>query len=291
MSGGGYKNYGVGGSGSGGGGSSVGYQSTGGGDASSDFSRISHTIGNNIQKISQNISSMQRMVNQLGTPQDSDQLRSQLHQLQHYTNQLAKDTNAHLKEISALPSSLNDSDRKQKRMLRDRLTNDFSEVLKNFQVIQRTAAQKEKESVIRARAASRHSDEDGSSGTLIDLHGSSAAMKSSGQLQQQTQIQMEEEVDLEELREREKSIRKIESDIVDVNQIFKDLATMIHAQGEVIDSIESNVESATIQVQEGATQIAKARDYQAAKRRKTCILAVFLASILFFIIFMIWLAK
>lgn len=80
MSGGGYKSYGVGGSGSGsgGGGSSAGYQSTGGGDASSDFSRISHTIGNNIQKISQNISSMQRMVNQLGTPQDSDQLRNQL---------------------------------------------------------------------------------------------------------------------------------------------------------------------------------------------------------------------
>ncbi len=43
---------------------------------------------------------------------------------------------------------------KQRRMLRERLTNDFSEALKNFQVIQRTAAQKEKESVIRARANS-----------------------------------------------------------------------------------------------------------------------------------------
>jgi len=39
-------------------------------------------------------------------------------------------------------------------MLRERLTNEFSEALKNFQVIQRTAAQKEKESVIRARANS-----------------------------------------------------------------------------------------------------------------------------------------
>src|SRR5688572_23826405 len=144
-------------------------------------------------------------------------------------------------------------------MLRDRLTNDFSEVLKNFQVIQRIAAQKEKESVIRARAASRHSDEDGSSGTLIDRHGSSAEMKSSGQLQQQTRTQMEEEVDLEELQE---SIRKIESYFVDFNQICEDLVTMIHAQGEVIDSVESNVESPTIQAQEGAIQIAKARDYQ-----------------------------
>ena len=78
----------------------------------------------------------------------------------------------------------------------------------------------------------------------------------------QTQLQMEEEVDLEDLREREQSIRKIESDIVDVNQIFKDLATMVHAQGEVIDSIEANVESAAIQVQEGASQLSKARDYQ-----------------------------
>lgn len=60
-----YKNYG-------------GYQSKGGGDASNDFSRISQTIATNVQKISQNVSSMQRMVNQLGTIQDSEQLRAQL---------------------------------------------------------------------------------------------------------------------------------------------------------------------------------------------------------------------
>lgn len=90
---------------------------------------------------------------------------------------------------------------------------------------------------------------------MIDLH---PTAKSSAQVQ----LQMEEEVDLEELREREQSIKKIESDIVDVNQIFKDLATMVHTQGEMIDSIEANVESAAIQVQEGGTQISKARDYQ-----------------------------
>lgn len=147
-------------------------------------------------------------------------------------------------------------------MQRDRLTSDFSDVLRNFQVIQRTAAQKEKESVLRARAASHTKQEDGPS-ALIDLDGTlSYQQHQRPQQQTQSQIQMEEEVDVEELREREKSIRKIESDIVDVNQIFKDLATMVHAQGEVIDSIEANVESATIQVSEGASQIAKAREYQ-----------------------------
>ncbi|CAG2182093.1 unnamed protein product, partial [Oppiella nova] len=76
------------------------------------------------------------------------------HEVQHYTNQLAKDTNNNLKELAQLPQPTNVSEQKQRRMLRERLTNDFSEALKNFQVIQRTAASKEKESVIRVRTNS-----------------------------------------------------------------------------------------------------------------------------------------
>lgn len=63
------------------------------------------------------------------------------------------------------------------------------------------------------------------------------------------------------LREREQAIRKIESDIVEVNQIFKDLASMVHEQGETIDSIEANIESAGIQIHEGTQQLVKASDY------------------------------
>ena len=40
------------------------------------------------------------------------------------------------------------------RMQRDRLTDEFSTALKNFQTIQRTAAEKERASVARARAQS-----------------------------------------------------------------------------------------------------------------------------------------
>lgn len=74
-------------------------------------------------------------------------------------------------------------------------------------------------------------------------------------------LQIEEEVDIEMLQEREQAIRKIESDIVEVNQIFKDLATMVHEQGEVIDSIEANIETATVQIHEGTNQLIKASDY------------------------------
>lgn len=39
-------------------------------------------------------------------------------------------------------------------MQRERLTEQFSDVLKNFQTVQRTAAEKERASISRARAAS-----------------------------------------------------------------------------------------------------------------------------------------
>lgn len=97
-------------------------------------------------------------------------------------------------------------------------------------------------------------DDEPAGPNLIDLQSPSAQL--------QATLQMEEEVDINALQEREHAIRKIETDIVEVNQIFKDLATMVHEQGEVIDSIEANVETASIQVNEGAGQIAKAREYQ-----------------------------
>lgn len=76
--------------------------------------------------------------------------------MQHYTNQLAKDTNEHLKDLSTMFQNLGlpSSEQRQYKILKERLTNDFSEALRNFQTTQRQAAQKERESVMRARAHS-----------------------------------------------------------------------------------------------------------------------------------------
>ncbi|XP_076329328.1 syntaxin-7-like [Tachypleus tridentatus] len=238
-----------------------------------EFNRLSQVIGTNIQKITQNVSSVQKMVNQIGTTQDSESLRSQLHQVQNYTNQLAKDTHQHLRELTSLDQSSSQSDQRQNKFLKEKLTNNFTEALKNFQAVQRLAAQKEKESVMRARAHSGLRGDpfsDGPPGTgtaLIDL---------ASPTQSQKVLQMEEEVDIELLREREQAVKKLESDIQDVNQIFKDLASLVHEQGDIIDSIEANVESSAIQVEQGTQQLSKARQHQAAARRKACYIVIIL---------------
>ena len=84
--------------------------------------------------------------------------------------------------------------------------------------------------------------------------------------QRQAQVAMEQDVDIAQLRERESALRRLENDIVDVNMIFKDLAMMVHDQGEVIDSIESNVENVQIRVHEANNHLESAKKSQVIRQ-------------------------
>jgi len=160
---------------------------------------------------------MQRMITQIGTPQDTQQLQNQLHQIQHYTGQLAKDTSKQLKELNGYPPE-QALDPRQWKLQRERLQADFTKALDNFQRAQRAAAQKEKDVIKKYKNQGVPPGEEGGS-NLIDIEG-----------QSRTQMVMEEEQNLEYLHERERSIAQLEADIGDVNQIFKDLAAMVHDQ-------------------------------------------------------------
>ncbi|GAB0181287.1 hypothetical protein GRJ2_000594000 [Grus japonensis] len=53
-----------------------------------------------------------------------------------------------------------------------------------------------------------------------------------------------------------------QSDMLDVNEIIKDLASMVHEQGDAIDSIEANIETASSNVESANEQLAKASQHQ-----------------------------
>uniref|UniRef100_A0A8C5RSC7 Syntaxin-7 n=1 Tax=Laticauda laticaudata TaxID=8630 RepID=A0A8C5RSC7_LATLA len=189
-------------------------------------------------------------------------------QKQQYTNQLAKETDKYIKQFGSLPSI---SEQRQRRIQKDRLVNEFTTALTNFQRVQRQAAEKEREFVARVRASSRVSggatEESYREGTLV-----------SWDSQPQTQVLDEEitEDDLRLIEERESAIRQLESDILDINEIFKDLGMMIHEQGDVIDSIEANVETAEVHVQQANQQLSRASEYQRKSRKKICIIILIL---------------
>lgn len=235
-----------------------------------EFSRLSAQIGANIELLSKNVLTMQRLVNQPSN-------QAQLLKLQHTTNLLARDTNNLIKDLTQLPIAANPSERRQRNFMRDRLTNEFSEALQNFQVVQR-AIKAVKPIPGRSQAPTATSTTD-QSDVLIDI------------AQQQEQDQQQPTLNLEEIREREESVRKLESDIVEVNTIFKDLASMIHSQGETVDSIESSIFRATEEVTHGAAEIARARDYADKTRRKKFYLAMIFFIIMFIVLLIVYVNK
>ncbi|OXB61869.1 hypothetical protein ASZ78_004575 [Callipepla squamata] len=253
-----------------------------------DFGGIIQTCSANVQRIAQYTAQIRNLMSQLGTKQDSSKLQENLQQLQHSANCLAKETNEYLKELGSLPLPLSASEQRQQRLQKERLMNDFSAALNNFQAVQRQVSEKEKETVARARAGSRISADERfreeqlvsfdrllsiKTFTLIDssLFVGDETMfffpsLPSGEDWSQMQSQEEDvaitEQDLELIKERETAIRQLEADILDVNQIFKDLAMMIHDQGDMIDSIEANVESAEVHVERASEQLQRAAYYQ-----------------------------
>eukprot|EP00795_Rhopilema_esculentum_P007869 gene7869-13747_t len=92
-------------------------------------------------------------------------------------------------------------------------------------------------------------------------------------VEQQAQLHAEEQ-ELEAIKERENRFRQIETDILDVNEIFRDLAVIIHEQGDSIDSIEGNVEQAVVHVRDANVQLQRAKDYQKSARKRLCIICI-----------------
>ncbi|XP_045509803.1 syntaxin-7 [Colias croceus] len=247
-------------------------------DVNDNFQSLSQTIASNIKKISHNVSSMSKMVNQLQTPQDSQELRKQLRQIQNYTQKLAKDTSSMIMDLMKMQT-----DQPANKLTRDRLSDEYMATLNAFQATQRAAAQKTKEDVRKVKAQNINIGAPfatGSNRELVEMGDTN--------VRKQEQLTMQSEREMLELEQREKDIKQLESDIMDVNQIFKELGAMIHDQGAVVDSIESNVEYASQNVESGVQELHQAANYKNKLRKKKVYLALILIVIISIILIIIF---
>lgn len=108
------------------------------------------------------------------------------------------------------------------------------------------------------------------------------------QLQQEYQPQLAEqgEVDFQEnlIIEREGEIRQIEQSVGELNELFRDVAHIVREQGDILDTIDVNVEN-TLQDTRGAdVELRSASRYQKAARNKACCLLLILAMVLVIIV-------
>lgn len=149
-----------------------------------------------------------------------------------------------------------------------------------FQVLQRQAIEKQRASATAARTALEQEEANA---------GSSPTAGGQQQLQQQQQeprLAEQSEVDFQEtlIIERESEIRNIEQSVGELNELFRDVAHMVHEQGQSLDIISDNVTQTRDDTRNADQQLRTASRHQKSARGKACCLLLILVVVLTVII-------
>ena len=102
------------------------------------------------------------------------------------------------------------------------------------------------------------------------------SLEEEGLLSNQARLQqlqsLENEINYNEnlIAEREEGMKDIETAILEVNEIFRDLGTLVNDQQSLLDNIEANIESTAVRTAEGTQQLSQANRSQKSARNCKC---------------------
>nr|GLL44132.1 syntaxin-related protein KNOLLE [Ipomoea trifida] len=89
---------------------------------------------------------------------------------------------------------------------------------------------------------------------------------------------------VEEIQDRHEGAKEIERSLLELHQIFLDMAVMVETQGEQLDDIHHHVINASQYVNDGAKNLKTARTYQKSSRKWMCIGIILLLIIILVIV-------
>ncbi|TID15604.1 putative snare domain protein [Venturia nashicola] len=240
-----------------------------------EFTRYTGELADKIFSLTSNVSGLSTQVGLLGTKRETERVRERVRDMIDEGNTKFKEVGEGLKKVIAWEDV-----GPAQRFTQSKLNREFQASLREFQHLQRTALEKERASAAAGRAAL---DADASSPTAQS--GSGFGRQQQQELEQ-LRLASQDEVDFQEslIIERESEIRNIEQSVGELNELFRDVATMVHEQGEQLDIISENVENVRLDTRTADSELRTASRHQANARNKACCLLMILAIVLTVII-------
>uniref|UniRef100_A0A2K6FTW1 t-SNARE domain containing 1 n=1 Tax=Propithecus coquereli TaxID=379532 RepID=A0A2K6FTW1_PROCO len=207
-----------------------------------DLQELFQETSANVFRINSSVTSLERSLRSLGTPSDTQELRDSLHTTQQETNRTIAASAGTMKQMSELlhgscPLHLLFA---QERLQLDRLKTQLADALQRYGVVQKKIAEKSRALLPTAQRGGKQSPQV----PFVELANDEKIFNggdSVWQSQEQALLPDITEEDLEAIRLREEAILQMESDLLDVNQIIKDLASMVSEQGEAIGGYHSSL--------------------------------------------------
>ena len=162
-----------------------------------------------------------------------------------------------------------------------KLSREFQASGTEFQSIQRLALEKQ-----RASASATRNTLESVDASNLPRYSDDPHQQSQVQEQEQLRLASQDEVDFQEslIVERESEIRNIEQSVGELNELFRDVAHIVHEQGGQLDTIEVNVQNTSTDTRAADLELRSADRYQRNARGKACCLLLILAVVLTIII-------
>jgi len=219
---------------------------------------------------------MNRLVQQLGTNKDTEDLRQQLRNMRKETTNLSRQTKDSIQLLGS--SGYQNSDW---RIQQERLRKDFEMQLKRLQEVNTRSIEMEKAFVAKAKSGDHYNDYDNAPDCSISLiHDPDEEQQSliHADVERQHHVRMDNMIQFNEnlIAERDEDVRQIEQDVLEINEIFRDLSVMVSDQGDKIDNIYSHIETSVENTGAAEQELGKAFDSQKKARKRTCLLVAIL---------------
>jgi len=254
-----------------------------GGEDDKRFTALADRISLQVFRINSNTAGIESLVKQLGSKHDNPALRSKLSNLTEATKELVKSSTEDIRQLAAYDLSGQDHPTRQRKMKQAKISRDFQSAILSYQGAAKSSAEKQRQYVERAKAAIDQGDSSGAGLALSPGDTSSGLPQQHQQQQQQQLVQTDlvpdSELEYQEqvIQEREGEIREIESGILELNEIFRDLGTIVTEQQSMLDNIERNVISVANDTQGASEELVSAHEYQRkAGRRMLCLFLIFI---------------
>ncbi|XWS32567.1 hypothetical protein CRYUN_Cryun22dG0000700 [Craigia yunnanensis] len=216
----------------------------------------SQAVAAGIFQINTAVAAFRRLVDAIGTAKDTPDHRQKLHNTRQRILQLVKETSSKLKALSEYDHdpTVNPS----KKIEDAKLARDFQNTLQEFQKVQQMASERESTYSPAAPPPSLPTTSGFDDSCAPTLPQEKQPFLMEQRRQEVTLLDNEIAFNEAMIEEREQGIREVEEQIGQVNEIFKDLAVLVHEQGVVIDDISSSVDSSSAATTQARVQLAKA---------------------------------
>ncbi|CAF1085964.1 unnamed protein product [Rotaria sordida] len=249
----------------------------------SDFFAHIDSLRTNIDKISELVEEVKRLHSTiLAAPQADDRTKEELEEKMADIKKIANDVRLKLKKLEQEQEQeqsqpLTNKTQAQLRIEKSQLfvlTQQFRDVMNNYNQVQLGYRQKCKERIQRQLEITGRSVTEGEVEEMLES--GNPAVFTQGIMVETAQAKQS----LADIEARHGDIMKLEKSIRELHDMFIDMAALVQTQGEMIDRIEYNVVQSENFVKAASTDTKKAVKFQSAARRKLFIIIGIIAIVI-----------